>query len=348
MKNILVTGAGGYIGTVLVKQLLDAGHSVVGVDRYFFGQELLGADVLANRRFKLYRQDLRQLSERDFKDVDVVMDLAGLSNDPTCDLDPEITRKINYLGSLNAAKAAKAARVPRYIYSSSCSVYGEGEEQRLTETSPMRPVSAYAQAKVDSEKSLSEMAGKDFSVSILRNATVYGYSNRMRFDLVINMMTLYAWRNKKIFIVGGGKQWRPVVHVADVARAFVATMNAPVEAVNHQVFNVGSNEQNFQVLQIANAVRNVLTDTEVVMVPSDDDKRTYNVAFDKIAECLNFKVSKTPLDGIREVKEALDSGAVNPDDPRTTTLKYYQYLLNAEKVIREVSLDGQILKQVRS
>jgi nucleoside-diphosphate-sugar epimerase len=342
VSRILVTGAGGYIGTTLVPALLDAGHEVIGLDRYFFGQELLGPSVLSHPEFTCVQKDIRHVTKDDFAGVDAAIDLAGLSNDPSCDLDPTLTEAVNLQGGLNIARCAKEARVRRFLYSSSCSVYGRGDQLLLDEESELNPVSAYARAKIAVEQGLHELASDDFCVTILRNATAYGYSGRMRFDLVINVMTLYAWRDQRIFVLGGGRQRRPLVHVFDVARAFQRVLEADPDLVGNEVFNVGSNGQNFQVVQIANIVKGVLPSTELVEVPDDHDPRSYDVRFDKIAKTLGYEAVKTPVDGILEVKAALERLSLDPADPKTMTVKYYQYLLDAERVIRRVGIDGRI------
>lgn len=342
MKTILVTGAGGYIGTTMVEHLLEKGHKVIGVDRYYFGKDLLGTEVLNNQRFTYVQKDIRELVPEDMKGVDAVFDLAGLSNDPTCDLKPNLTYAINFKGGINVAECAKKAKVPRYLYSSSCSVYGLGAGTSLTEESPTNPQSAYARGKVDVEKRILELADKDFCPTILRNATVYGLSKRMRFDLVINLMTLKAWKENRIFILGGGKQWRPLVHVKDVVRGFEAAFDAPKEKVACQTFNLGSNEQNYQVFQIANIIKDLAPQVEIVQVPDDPDKRTYNVNFDKIAKVLDFKVQYTARDGAKEIIEALSYGVLDPDDPKTRTIEHYKFLLRVEDTMADLGKNGRI------
>jgi nucleoside-diphosphate-sugar epimerase len=199
----------------------------------------------------------------------------------------------------------------------------------------------YARTKIGAEQELSRLNDEHFTVTFLRNATVYGLSYRMRFDLVINLMTLYAYKHRRLYVMGGGQQWRPLVHVSDVARAFLLIMDAPQEQVSGQAFNVGSTDQNYQIHRIAQMVRDVVPHTELEVVPDDPDKRSYNVSFEKIERVLGFRAEKTPYEGIVEVKQALEQGRVE-DTIRTKTVHYYQYLLEAEKVLEEVSYNGKV------
>ena len=360
MKTILVAGGGGYIGSVVTELLLDAGHRVRVLDRLFFGRDLL-APLEKREGLTILREDIRYAKPEALDGVDVVMDLAGISNDPAADLAPSITEDINLGGAVHIARLAKQAGVSRYIYSSSCSVYGHngldsgngnghgnghgagsnGNGHRLVEDSPKAPVSLYARTKIAAEAELLKMHDDAFTVVLLRNATVYGLSYRMRFDLVINLMTLYAYKTRKLFVMGGGNQWRPLVHVRDVARAFLLAMDAPREIVGGQAFNVGSNEQNFQVYQIAQMIRDVVPHTELEVVPDDPDKRSYDVSFDRIEKTLGFRAEKSPYEGIVEVKQALERGKVS-DAIQTKTVNYYKYLLDAERVLQEVSYNGKI------
>ena len=340
MTTVLVTGAGGYIGSVLCELLLDAGHEVRGLDRMFFGAETL-AHVQDHPKFRLYKEDIRDVGPEPFEGAEAVIHLAGISNDPACDLDPQITQEVNVDGTRQIAKQAREAGVSRFLFSSSCSVYGASGGDMLDESSPQAPVSLYARTKIESENDLMAMHGDDFAVTMLRNGTVYGISPRMRFDLVINLMTLYAIRQRKIFVLGGGQQWRPLVHVYDGARSFVEVMNAPIDKVAGEVFNVGETDQNFQTVRIAQMVRDVLPYTDVEMVPDDPDRRSYRVAFDKIRDVLGFEIVRTPHEGIVEVKQALERASVD-DGIRSRTVDYYRYLLEAEQTVRELSHNGTI------
>ena len=340
MKTVLVTGGAGYIGSVLTEMLMDAGYHVRILDRLFFGRKLI-APLEARNGLQVIRDDVRYVGRAAFEGVDVVMDLAGISNDPASDLDPTITEQVNHCGPVRMAKLAKDAGVSHYIYSSSCSIYGAGGNDILDEESPKSPVSLYARTKISAEEELTKMNDDDFAVTFMRNATVYGLSYRMRFDLVINIMTLYAYKNRRIFVTGGGQQWRPLVHVRDVARAFIAAMEAPRDKVIGQAFNVGSNDQNYQIRAIAQMVRDVVPHTDLEVVPDDPDKRSYNVSFDKIQQVLGFRAEKSPYEGIVEVKQALEQGRVD-DSIRTKTVHYYRYLLDAERVLQEVSYHGKV------
>lgn len=340
MSTVLVTGGGGYLGSVLAETLLDAGHHVRILDRFFFGRDLI-AKLEGHDKLTVVKDDIRTVDASVFAGVDAVVHMAGISNDPACDLDRRITVEVNLDGTVNVAQKAKEAGVRRFIFESSCSIYGAGVSDVVDETSEMAPVSLYAQSKIDAEDELAKLNDEDFAVTTMRNATVYGLSPRMRFDLVINIMTLFAYQNRKIHVLGGGKQWRPLVHVRDVARAHLAVMEAPVDLVRGEAFNIGSNDQNYQIYGIAQMVRDVVPNTELDLVPDDPDKRSYHVNFDKIRHVLGFEVATTPYEGIVEIKQALERGAVD-DSVRTRTVHYYRYLLDAERVVREVSHQGAI------
>jgi len=292
--------------------------------------------------FKKIRDDLRFISEDIFKNVWAVIDLAGISNDPACDLDPYITKSVNFDGAVRCVRMAKEAGVERYIYSSSCSVYGNGRSTDLDENSPLEPVSLYAKLKAQVEVELLQLQSENFSITILRNATIYGLSPRMRFDLVVNLMTLFAWKNRKIQVLGGGQQWRPLVHLEDVCQAFCLVLEAPSSLIREQIYNVGSKQQNYQVLTIANLIRDVVPYVDVELVPDDPDRRTYNVSFDKIVRDLGFKVTHSVSETAIEIKQNLDSGSLDPNEIRYYTLKFYKYLLDAEKTLHEVSYRGRI------
>jgi nucleoside-diphosphate-sugar epimerase len=275
-----------------------------------------------------------------------VVDLSGISNDPSCEIEPELTRSVNVDGAKRLAVAAREHGVRRYVFSSSCSVYGHGEGLGLTEWSARRPISFYARAKAEVEDFLFEMGasrGATTEVCALRLATVFGVSPRMRFDLAINVMAKNAYVARRITVDGGGRQWRPFVHVADVARAFELALTSDPSKVAGEVFNVGSDQNNVQILNLAFRVRDAVPGTEVVHAPTDPDWRDYNVSFDKIQRGLGFRAEKTIDDGIREVLGALKDGAIDPDDRRWYTLKQYLFLREAERAHRELAIEGRLL-----
>ncbi|MFO0612725.1 MAG: SDR family oxidoreductase [Polyangiaceae bacterium] len=338
----LVTGGGGYIGTVLVDELLAAGHEVDVFDRFYFGEEPFGIHK-GNPKLRLVRGDIRSIDVDVVRGHDVVLDLAGMSNDPSADLDPRLTEEINYAGSIRLAQLARGAGVPRLVYSSSCSIYGAaGSGDARDEEAELNPVSLYAKMKVKSDLELRAMASPNFVVTTMRNATVYGLSRRMRFDLVVNMMTLFAWRDKKIFVMGGGKQWRPLVHVKDVAQAFMLAANAPAEKVNGEAFNIGFDEQTYQVTAIASMVAGIVPNTEIEHVPDDPDKRSYRVNFGKAKRVLGLLPKITVEAGAKEVLDALMKSSVD-DNIKTKTVAYYRFLIEAERLVNQLSINGRVL-----
>lgn len=340
MTKILVTGAGGYIGSVLVRELLSNDFQVVAFDRFFFGDEPLRG--LANSEaLTLVKKDIRDVVTTDFEGIDAVCDLAALSNDPSAEIDPRLTREINCEGRVKIAQTAKRAGVSRYILSSSCSVYGACEGMELTEKSPTAPISEYAKSSLTAEGEVFLLADDTFCVSALRNATVFGLSTRMRFDLVINLMTLHAARKGRIIVMGGGKQWRPLVHVRDVARAFRTVIESPQGKVNSQAFNIGL--QNFQIFSLAYIVREALPfPVEVETAPDDKDKRDYNVSFVKAREELGFEAKIEVREGVMEIYEALKFGLVD-DDARTSTVNWYRGILDAKKLLDSIVLNDRVL-----
>jgi len=340
--TILITGAGGYIGTQMVKDFLFQGYKIKALDRYFFGYEF---NNIASDNLEIIKDDIRWFNPEILKGVDAVIDLSSISNDPSAELDPVATNAINHLGALNIARKAKELGVKRYILSSSCSIYGAGlDNLRLTEESELNPVSVYAESKINAERDILTLGDNNFSVTFLRNATAYGLSeDRMRFDLVLNVMTLNAWKNQKIFILGGGEQWRPICHIKDIVKAFrMVVEEEDITKINKQAFNVGSNEQNYKIKQVANIFKGIFTNIEIENIPSDPDKRSYNVCFDKINKVLNFKTEFTPMDGIGEITQALNKGLISSDDIRVITVRFYKYLIDADKILSNIKIKNRI------
>ena len=337
--KVLVTGGAGYIGSVLCRMLIEKGFDVICLDRFFFGFDSIEE---IRDKIKIVKEDIRWFNPNILKDIDAVIDMASLSNDPSGELDPQKTLEINYEGRVRVAKLSKKLGVKRYVLASSCSVYGF-QEGILTEESTLNPLTTYAKANVLAEKEILSLADKSFKATVLRQATVYGLSYRMRFDLAINGMVLGFYKNGKIPIMRDGKQWRPFVHVKDTSNAFIKVLEAEPELVNGQIFNVGSDEQNFQIFELAKLI------AESINMPfnyewyGSPDNRSYKVSFKKIKEVLNFKPKYTPREGAKEVFEALKDGSLNPDDPRTITVKWYKHLLEMQKFIKSIEVSGKLL-----
>jgi nucleoside-diphosphate-sugar epimerase len=336
----MVTGAGGYIGTQLVRDLAKAGHEVTAVDRFFFGKEPL-SEFDNDKNVIIKQKDIRDLDQNDFKGHEAVCDLACLSNDPAGEIDPHLTYQINRDGRIHVAKTAKQAGVKKYIISSSCSVYGKGEEPQLSENSNTNPISVYAKSTLEAEQQNLSIADNNFSVTALRNATVFGLSTRMRFDLVINLMTLTAFQKGRIIVMGGGLQWRPLVHLSDVSKAFISVISSKTEIVNQEIFNVGLD--NFQIKNLAYLVREELPfPVEIDIAPDDADKRDYNVVFKKAESKLGFKAEASVNQGIKEIYLALKAGKVDVG-PKTVTVQWYRNILEAKNLLDSVSLDGRVI-----
>lgn len=327
--NVLVTGGGGYIGSVLVRLLLERGHNVRVLDRLFFGKESL-KDI--EDRITLINNDIRNVDSSHFKNIDAVIDMAALSNDPSGELDPQITLDVNYKGRVKIAKLAKKNKVEKYVLASSCSVYGF-QDGILSEKDKPNPLTTYAKANILWEGDTLPLADKNFSVTVLRQATCYGFSYRMRFDLAINGMVMGFFKNKKIPIMRDGKQWRPFVHLKDTSNAFIKVIESEKEIVNKQIFNVGSNEQNYQVFDLAKLIANSIGMEFIYEWYGSTDTRSYRVDFSKIEEVLKFKPHFTPKEGSKEIIEALKNNKLNPDDPRTITVEWYKHLIKNKQFL---------------
>ncbi len=316
--KILVVGGAGYLGGALLPQLLAAGHEVSVFDNLSFGEAAV--KPLAGREgFRLLRGDMRDIHQaaEAVRGHQAVILLAALVGEPACNRDPAETAEINYLATVNLMKAAIYFGVERFIFTSTDSCYGAQENVFLTEESPLQPISLYAELKARVEEEFLGLPRPEgFHPTVLRLATLYGLAPRMRFDLVINLLTREAALGKgaKIF---SGEQWRPLVHVRDAARAFVATLAAPPEKVSGQIFNVGSNEQNVQFKDLAAILLKAMPEAKIETVPQPPDLRDYHVCFDKIRKTLGFAPEFEAADGIAEIREAIRSGRLgDPYDPQ--------------------------------
>lgn len=333
--NILVTGHLGYIGTVLTRVLHRAGHTVTGVDTGYFEDCLLPNAETPERPDWELRKDVRTVGVDDLKGVEAVVHLAALSNDPMGQVNPALTDEVNHRASVELGRKAREAGVARFIFSSSCSMYGAADgDVALTEEAPFNPVSAYALSKVHAEAGLSALACDSFSPVFLRNATAYGVSPRMRFDLVLNEFVGWALSTGKVRIKSDGTPWRPLVHVEDICNACVAALEAPREVVHNQAFNIGQDSENFQVKDIVEAVRQTVPGCEVEYTGEHQgDRRSYRVCFKKVREVLPGYLPRWNLKkGAEELYGFLKDLSLSVEtfqDRKFTRLKQLQYLMNA-------------------
>src|SRR5262245_21009829 len=328
--NVLVTGHTGYIGAVLVPMLLEANHRVTGLDTDFFaGCDFNGglADV------PVIRKDLRDVMAADLRGFDAVIHLAALSNDPLSNLNPECTYEINHRASVRLAELAKTAGVPRFLFSSSCSLYGlAAGADSLTEIAPFNPVTPYGESKVLVERDVSRLADDNFTPTFLRNSTAYGVSPRLRADLVVNNLVGFAYTTGEVLIASDGTPWRPLVHLEDICRAFLSILHAPRELVHNQAFNVGRTEENYQIRDIASMVQEIVPESRVKYAEDGGpDLRCYRVNCDKIARMLpEFRPQWTLRSGIEQLYTAYKDHALTLQEwtgTRYMRLKHISFLM---------------------
>ncbi len=311
-KNILVVGGAGYLGSVLVRKLLVRGFKVKVLDILMYGSDSLKG-LLESDKFEFIEGDMRNISTlvRALDSVDAVINLAAIVGDPACKNKPEMAIETNYLANKALAEACKYHQINRFIYASTCSVYGFVDGDRpLDENSPLNPLSLYARSKIHSEDGILSLADENFSPTILRMGTLYGYSYRMRFDLVVNAMVKTAVVEKKISVHGGGKQRRPLLNVEDAAEAYFRCLEAPLEKIKGGIFNVGSDAQNYKIIDISRIVNKCVPYSRIIIEDTEIDSRNYLVSFAKIKKQLKYTPQHTLENSINRLKKAIEKGEI--------------------------------------
>jgi len=309
-EKVLVTGGGGYIGSVLVRMLLENDYSVRVLDKFTFGIEPI-AEIINHPNMEVIIGDIRKMDDlkKGIKGVDYIVHLAAIVGDPACSVHGDVAVETNFLSTIRLARLARDNEIKKFIFASTCSVYGASGDRMIDEDSPTNPVSLYAETKIDAEKELFALLDKKPSLTVLRFGTAYGLSPRMRFDLVINYLTKKALQDKEIKIFGG-EQWRPFVHIHDISRAIKMVLDADNNIVKGEIFNVGSTKENYRMNEIGKIIKEIMPDISVEIVEQIQDKRSYNVSFKKIEKLLGFKNEKTVRDGVVEIKKAIESGKI--------------------------------------
>jgi nucleoside-diphosphate-sugar epimerase len=323
---------------MLAPVLLNRGYEVVGLDTGFYQNGWLYNGVAQSPRS--INKDIRHMTAEDLAAFDSVVHMAELSNDPLGQLNPAITYQINHQGSVDLARKCKQAGVTRFVYTSSCSVYGVGSDDYMTEESPLNPQTAYAECKVLVERDVMQLADDNFSPTFLRNATAYGPSPRMRFDIVLNNLSGLAWTTREIKMTSDGTPWRPLVHVLDIAEAIACTLAAPREIVHNQIFNVGDTQHNYRVKEIAQIVAEVFPGCELTLGTNSNDNRSYRVSFDKINTRLpGFYCQRDAIIGAQQLYQLFERIDMTRE---LFESRPYTRLIQLEHLIRTRQIDGDL------
>jgi len=336
--RVLVTGSKGYIGAVMVPILEKAGHEVVGLDTDYYRNCTFGT---WEQKTKTIFKDLREIEAKDLEGFDAVVHLAALSNDPLGDLDPDLTYDINFHASVHIARLAKQVGIHRYVFSSSCSNYGAAGDNLVSEDSTLNPVTAYGRSKVLTEQEVGKLADDSFSPTFLLSATAYGVSPRLRFDIVLNNLVAWAFTTGKVHIKSDGTPWRPIVHIEDISAAFLAALSAPREKVHNQAFNVGRNDENYRIREIAEIVKETVPGCEIEFATdAGPDLRCYRANFGKIHSTLpDFKPTWTARKGAKQLYETYKKVGLKLEDfegPR------YRRIDNIKGLMAEGKLDASL------
>lgn len=337
--RVLVTGHNGYIGCILVPLLQRAGHDVVGLDNYLYETCTYGDDVVDPPAL---RKDVRDVEVEDLQGFEAVIHLAAISNDPVGDLAPDTTYEINHRAASRLAALSKDAGVPRFLFSSSCSLYGAAGDDYLDESAAFNPVTPYGESKILAEDDMRALADDDFSPTFLRNATAYGVSARLRGDLVVNNLAAYAFTTGEVLIKSDGSPWRPLVHIEDISRAFLAALEAPRELVHNEAFNVGRTQENYRVREVAEIVEDVFKGSKVTYAEgASPDIRNYRVNCDKLAETLPaFKPVWTVRRSAEELLAAFTRHGLDLDD-------FLSRRFMRIKHVRELQAEGALDERLR-
>ncbi len=335
--RILVTGAAGYIGSVLTPKLLKQGHEVTAIDRFFFGDTLPDDKNLIK-----IKSDARNFDPKLLVNKDIVIDLVAISNDPAGEVYKDATYAINHKSRVKTATLAKKYGIQRYILPSSCSIYGFQDGNSIAnEESKTNPLTHYAVSNEMAENDILPLASKEFCVTIIRQATVYGYSPRMRFDLAINGMSYGAWKDRLLPLMRDGNQWRPMIHVSDTSDAIIFMISQPKELINREIFNAGSPENVYQLKPLAKRVADVIGSDVKIKWYGEKDTRSYNVSFEKIQN-LGFQAKFKVEDGVSEILLKLESGDLDKTK-KTITLDWYNEITKWHKIIKDIELNGKIV-----